>query len=230
MSGALSTVQRVFWEGDWDATIFATSDFQMPTFPAIALTDCPVACIVRIFSRSMMMRLPQLFPRIIAIELPTARKILMTLRKLISRLTGFSTRLGGLSRATPEPAADILRRTVTFLENRRVLWKPHVHEQPHHCESILKIRIFLADELDHIDTAHPLFEPFEEMRAVCEAFLSSRPMVHVGNDRSHSQFEKRLLQFRVRFMSILHRSASQFKVPLPDRLVLRMNIDWQKIG
>jgi hypothetical protein len=106
-----------------------------------------------------------------------------------------------------------------------------VYEQPNHCtESILKIRRFLTDELGHLDTSHPLFEPFDEMRAACEEFLSGRPIGHVGYERNYSQFERRLLQFRVRFMSVLHRSASQFKVPLPDRLIERMNTDWQKIG
>lgn len=37
-------------------TMLATRDFDTPTAAAMARTDCPLACMVRIFSRSRMMR------------------------------------------------------------------------------------------------------------------------------------------------------------------------------
>jgi len=72
----------------------------------------------------------------------------MTFKEIVSRITGFSFPLFGVSWNPSKPEIEVARKVITFLEDRRVLFIVYELESPSHCaESIVKIREFLTEQL-----------------------------------------------------------------------------------
>jgi len=68
--------------------------------------------------------------------------------EVASRLTGVSTPIFGVSWQPPQSDVDAVKRTLVFLEDRRVLYAPDEAEVPKHCvDSVLRMREFLTDQL-----------------------------------------------------------------------------------
>jgi hypothetical protein len=150
----------------------------------------------------------------------------MKFPKIIKRLTGVSTPLGGLSWATAESDAEIVRRSISFLEDRRVLFNPYEYEDQNHCiASVIEIRRFLTHELGRLDKTHPLYERFEEMRAACREFLDEGPGLHLIRDRNYSRLERPLRRFRRRFLPVLGGLAKDFELQLAPQLIRQMESD-----
>ena len=96
----------------------------------------------------------------------------MKLSELMSRLTGISTPIGGVSWTSPEPDVAVARRVLVFLEDRRVLYAPYDLEIPRSCvESVFEIRRFLTRELDGA-VGDNLAGTLRAMRAACRKFLT----------------------------------------------------------
>jgi len=94
------------------------------------------------------------------------------LSELISRLTGISTPIGGVSWTSPEADVAVARRVLVFLEDRRVLYAPYDLEVPRSCaESVLEVRRFLTKQLDG-DVGDELSGTLRAMRAACRKFLT----------------------------------------------------------
>ncbi|MDD3579876.1 MAG: hypothetical protein PHW74_02510 [Desulfobacca sp.] len=105
----------------------------------------------------------------------------MKFKEIISRLTGISCPVFGVSWNPPEADCAIARRIITFLEDRRVLYAPYTMEVHTHCvDSVLKIRDFLTEELTKIGSKKELDESLRAMRAACRKFLNT---VYDGNGR-----------------------------------------------
>lgn len=96
----------------------------------------------------------------------------MKFKSVLSRLTGISTPVFGVSWQPQEAAVDAATRVLTFLEDRRVLYVPSEVEVPAHCvASVLKIRSFLTVEIGRASLGDPLEESLRAMRASCRRFL-----------------------------------------------------------
>lgn len=92
--------------------------------------------------------------------------------EIISRLTGFSIPVFGVSWNPPEPDVQKARRIIIFLEDRRVLYAPSEMELPAHCvQSVLEIRQFLTQELGSLQAETDLAATLRAMRAACRKFL-----------------------------------------------------------
>jgi hypothetical protein len=95
-------------------------------------------------------------------------------KEILSRLTGLSCPVFGISWNPPEMQIAIARRVITFLEDRRVLYVPSEMEVPHHCvRSVLEIRHFLTSELQSLEAGTELADSLRAMRAACRKFMNT---------------------------------------------------------
>lgn len=98
----------------------------------------------------------------------------MKFREVVSRLTGLSSPVFGVSWEPPEAHCAIARRVLAFLEDRRVLYSPSEAECPSHCvHSVVEIRHFLTQELGALPAKSELAQSLSAMRAACRKFMDS---------------------------------------------------------
>lgn len=96
----------------------------------------------------------------------------MTYKEVLSRITGFSGPVFGISWNPPKPEIETARRVLVFLEDRRVLYNPYHIEVEHDCiHSVLDIRRFLTDVIGELPRDSKLAEHLRAIRAACRAFL-----------------------------------------------------------
>ncbi|HOI95550.1 MAG TPA: hypothetical protein PK250_12665 [Syntrophobacter fumaroxidans] len=93
---------------------------------------------------------------------------------LLSRLTGISTPVGGLSWTPPVDEFDIARKLLIFLEDRRALYYPYNIQTVHHVvHSVLAIRQRLTEDLEKVSREDVLGESLSALRASCRKFLTA---------------------------------------------------------
>jgi hypothetical protein len=98
----------------------------------------------------------------------------MRFSEIASRLTGFSTPVFGVSWNPAQSDVEAVRRVLSFLEDRRVLYAPDDAEVPSHCvESVLRIREFLTTEIGRGGAPADVTDSLRAMRAACRKFLDS---------------------------------------------------------
>lgn len=112
---------------------------------------------------------------------------------VLTRLTGISCPIFGVSWNPPPSDRQIARRVVAFLEDRRVLYVPSELEVPEHCvHSVIEIRRYLTSELQQLDAAEEIAKHLRAMRASCRKFLDDvkagdgYDIVHFGSHVGHS--------------------------------------------
>lgn len=109
------------------------------------------------------------------------------------RITGISVPFGGVSWADPGPSeADVVRRFLIFLEDRRVLYNPFQIEVEHEVErSIDQIREECTKVLQSLSSTAAACEPIRVIRAACRRFQDERheEFPHFGGNwqRLHGQ-------------------------------------------
>jgi hypothetical protein len=115
----------------------------------------------------------------------------MQFMEIVSRITGFSVPIFGIQWNPTEAERAVVRRILTFLEDRRVLYSPSQMEVPSHCvDSVLRIREFLTSELGKLDSAADVADSIRAMRAACRKFLTTvnvddrKPIIY-GAERGH---------------------------------------------
>lgn len=117
--------------------------------------------------------------------------VAMKFKEAASRLTGFSVPLFGVQWNPSEAQCVAARRTMAFLEDRRVLYVPSEMESPEHCmQSVVKIREFLTTELGKLDSSDELALILKPMRAACRKFLATveeddRRAIRFGAHQGH---------------------------------------------
>ena len=100
----------------------------------------------------------------------------MTFKEILTRITGVSTPIFGVSWDPPKAERTVARKVIQFLEDRRVLYNPSELEIPDHCvASVLEIRQFLTDQISALDDKSELAASLRAMRAACRKFLDSLP-------------------------------------------------------
>jgi hypothetical protein len=96
----------------------------------------------------------------------------MRFKEILSRLTGISVPVFGVSWNPPETDRAVVKRVVAFLEDRRVLYAPSEMEVPEHCvQSVIEIRGFLTSELGKLEEPSDLADSLRALRAACRKFL-----------------------------------------------------------
>ena len=112
----------------------------------------------------------------------------MRFSQIASRLTGISTPIFGVSWNPPQSDVEAVRRTLVFLEDRRVLYAADEAEVPEHCiESVLRIREFLTEELGRGGVPDDISGSLRAMRAACRKFLDATDLDQLGYERRSSQ-------------------------------------------
>ncbi|MEM1427829.1 MAG: DUF6650 family protein [Pseudomonadota bacterium] len=102
----------------------------------------------------------------------------MKFKEVMSRVTGLSSPIGGISWNPPEAQVTTARKLITFLEDRRVLYNPSEMEVPHHCvHSVMDIRHFLTDLLQTAEAGSEIAQSIRALRAACRKFMDT-----VGRD------------------------------------------------
>jgi hypothetical protein len=93
-------------------------------------------------------------------------------KKVAESLTGFSTPVFGISWNPTESDRDIVRKLITFLEDRRALYNPYDIEMPEYvARSIIEIRKELTDTINIIDDNADITPHLRAMRAACRKYL-----------------------------------------------------------
>jgi len=93
-------------------------------------------------------------------------------KQIALSITGFSTPVLGVSWNPPQDKRDIVRRLVTFLEDRRALFQPYDMEYgPWVTGSVLEMRRELTETLKGCPEDAELVEPLKAMRAACRKYL-----------------------------------------------------------
>ncbi len=88
------------------------------------------------------------------------------------RITGFSVPFGGVQWADPGPSeAEIVRRFLIFLEDRRVLYNPFQNEIEEQVRnSVREIRRECTDTLKALPASAAACHPIKMIRAACRRF------------------------------------------------------------
>jgi len=95
-------------------------------------------------------------------------------KRMAKSLTGISTPVFGLSWdwKPPESERDIVRKLMTFLEDRRALYNPYNIETPMWVvESVLEIRNKITGVLGTLDENSGISPHLRAMRAACRKFM-----------------------------------------------------------
>lgn len=94
-------------------------------------------------------------------------------KKLLGRLTGISTPIGGVSWTPPADESDVARNLLVFLEDRRVLFIPYDMEVGLYVlRSVEEIRTRLTKDLEQLARTSTLGESIAAMRASCRKFMT----------------------------------------------------------
>lgn len=105
-----------------------------------------------------------------------AKKVKLKGKQLLSRLTGLSFPAGA-SWKPPTDERDIAKRLLTFLEDRRALYRPYDMEVGYYVvQSVLQVRERLTKDLESVSRSSPLGESLVAMRAACRKFLDETQM------------------------------------------------------
>lgn len=151
----------------------------------------------------------------------------MKFSEILNRLTGISTPVVGISWNPPPLEANMARKVITFLEDRRVLYAPSEMEVPSHCvDSIVEIRQFLTEQLSGLDPSSELGASLRAMRTSCRKFLDTigieyidviRFAFHSGHWASWV-FLGALGELRGVFGIHLAKIAAQYKIDIEEDL------------
>jgi hypothetical protein len=95
-------------------------------------------------------------------------------QEIVSRVTGLSCPVFGVSWNPPEAEVVKARRVIAFLEDRRVLYVPSEMERPDLCvRSVCEIRGFLTEEIGRASVDSDLTQSLRAMRGACRKFLNA---------------------------------------------------------
>lgn len=98
----------------------------------------------------------------------------MNFSEVMSRVTGFSVPVFGISWNPPAAEITVAKQLIIFLEDRRVLYNDYELEMPeHYAMSVMKIRDYLTDLLKSLPSGSELEEHIRPMRNACRNFMNT---------------------------------------------------------
>lgn len=122
--------------------------------------------------------------------------------EILTRLTGVSCPIFGISWNPPEAERSIAHRSIAYLEDRRVLFAPWEMEVPEFCvRSVEEIRHFLTQEIAQMDQDNHLAKSLRAMRLACRKFMDS--VVAPGGNRPARYFHMNGMRGEWMLMSAL---------------------------
>jgi len=126
----------------------------------------------------------------------------MNWKEAANRLNGVTIGPLGAQWALRPADAEVARRVIRFLEDRRVLYNDYAWEEPDHClQSVLEVRRFLTAEITTLKDGSDLLGPLRVMRAACRKFLDTmqqdgRRHLYLHNGHEAFGFYSTLGEFR----------------------------------
>lgn len=161
-------------------------------------------------------------------------RIRLKFKSLVSRLTGLSVGLDGLgvSWNPPTDERDQVRRLLTFLEDRRVLYVAEYLEVPSHVSvSVLEIRKEITATLQKLPESSKAANILKAMRAACRKFLEEdypdfrhvyiagpHPVRNHGRNGELPGFFVALGELRAVFGIHIARLAYEYQIDLEEEL------------
>jgi Family of unknown function (DUF6650) len=139
------------------------------------------------------------------------------------RVTGLSLPWAGLQWENVPGDAEIARATVTFLEDRRVLFNtpPHEENDVYAYDSVLEIRKFLTEQITKSRPGKSLDASLRAMRAACRMFIASSdgpaPAGYLVKDDVF-MFERALGELRARIGDQLALIVTKYDLELEEEL------------
>jgi hypothetical protein len=98
----------------------------------------------------------------------------MHYKEIVSRLTGFSIPIFGVSWSPLAAEITVARRVIAYLEDRRVFYNPYHMEMESHCvDSILETRKFLTEIIGNRTESSELTPHLRAIRAACRTFADT---------------------------------------------------------
>lgn len=98
----------------------------------------------------------------------------MKFTEIVTRMTGFSCPVFGVTWQPPTPDVTTARRVLTFLEDRQILYVPYEVEVPERCiVSVMRLREFLTELLGDHAMSRDLTDSIRAMRAACRKFANT---------------------------------------------------------
>ncbi len=132
-----------------------------------------------------------------------SKKISSTAKSLLSRLTGISCPIAGVSWTPPVDEQDKARRLLVYLSDRRALYAPYNVEIEYLVtQSVLEIRKRIVADLEDVEAESALGKNLTALAAACRKFLeetqgfSGRPYFH---HRGEPEFFRSLGELRALF-------------------------------
>lgn len=121
----------------------------------------------------------------------------MNYKEIISRLSGFSTPIFGVSWNPSAADITVARRVIAFLEDRRVFYNPYHMEMEYQCvDSILETRKFLTEIIGDLPDKSELTSHLRAIRASCRQFVDTvrKPDNTRTGRRFHGPFENEFFE------------------------------------
>jgi len=150
----------------------------------------------------------------------------MVFSDIISRLTGISCPIFGVSWNPPANQRAIAKKIITYLESKRVLYEDLKDEFACSCvESVLEIKGFLTNQISDINENSELENYVRGMRNACNTFLSK---CHVEKEKrcvychpgtiENMMFTVALGQLREAFGIMVGQVSKAFGIDVEDLL------------
>ncbi|CAG9426770.1 TPA: DUF6650 family protein [Providencia alcalifaciens] len=107
----------------------------------------------------------------------------MHFNSILRRINGISTPIFGVSWTPDNQEFQAVRKLVTFLEDRRVLYYGEEREGADYCRiSVEKIREKLTEFLQEFDTNKDLVKSVRSFRSACRNFCNEIGAINVCNE------------------------------------------------
>ncbi len=152
----------------------------------------------------------------------------MNFRDFLLKIRGFSTPFVGLSWDISKTEKEIANEVLLFLEDRRALTGLRVNEfggsaftfNIEHCiKSILKVRDFLSEALNHVDIHSLVGKCMIELRYACRRFLNEiGPLPFASVGFGYREFNIALLKLCMETKRCIDELSSGYGLELPGEL------------
>lgn len=136
----------------------------------------------------------------------------MKFSQILSRLSGFSCPLFGVSWTPDKTEAEKAEVIVHYMEDRRALYYPLSIESPFDCESSINgIRAYLTKSMENISSDTKLFGYIKAMRSACRKFITqcdTLDLMGISSDRYRiNNPSKKVSQEQLKAQKILFYNA-----------------------
>lgn len=150
----------------------------------------------------------------------------MSIKKNLKVITGVSILNIGVSWDLSKTEREVIRKLLTFLEMKRVLYNPYDLEEVRHViDSIIDIRDNLTKALQDIDESSNLNHYLRPMRTSCNKFLDSTSTNKYGSMLDRNGTFTSLGEVRAMFGFYLKILSEMFNIKVEKKLATIFPLD-----